>query len=46
LHNCALCDGDVYVRGDTKKSVAVIGGGDAELGVDKIHWVHCREVQM
>lgn len=51
LHNCALCDGDVYVRGDSTKSVAVIGGGDAaveaifllhKLGVDKIHWVHRR----
>ena len=52
LHNCALCDGDVYVRDGTKKSVAVIGGGDAaveavfllhKLGVDKIHWIHRRE---
>lgn len=52
IHNCALCDGDAYVRNNAKKSVAVIGGGDAaveavfllhKLGVDTIHWIHRRE---
>ncbi|KAL7534726.1 hypothetical protein ACHAXR_007180 [Thalassiosira sp. AJA248-18] len=52
LHNCALCDGDLYVRDGSKKSVAVIGGGDAaveaifllhKLGVDTIHWIHRRQ---
>ena len=52
IHNCALCDGDVYVRNNSKKSVAVIGGGDAaveaifllhKLGVDTIHWIHRSE---
>ena len=52
LHNCALCDGDAYVRDGSKKTVAVIGGGDAaveaifllhKLGVDRIHWIHRRE---
>ena len=50
LHNCALCDGDAYAH--NKKSVAVIGGGDAaveaivllhKLGVGGIHWIHRRE---
>lgn len=36
LHNCALCDGDLYAsrsstEGKNQKSVAVIGGGDAAL---------------
>jgi len=48
-----LCDGDAYVARDgTKKSVAVIGGGDAaieaifllhKIGVGTIHWIHRRE---
>ena len=50
LHNCALCDGDAYAH--EKKSVAVVGGGDAaveaifllhKLGVGAIHWIHRRE---
>ena len=52
LHNCALCDGDAYVRDGLAKTVAVIGGGDAaveaifllhKLGVSRIHWIHRRE---
>lgn len=52
LHNCALCDGDSYVRDGLAKTVAVIGGGDAaveaifllhKLGVGRIHWIHRRE---
>jgi len=36
LHNCALCDGDLYASrspgyGNRVRSVAVIGGGDAAL---------------
>jgi len=53
LHNCALCDGDVYIpQNGSKKSVVVIGGGDAaveavlllhNLGVHQIHWIHRRQ---
>jgi thioredoxin reductase/glutaredoxin len=52
LHNCALCDGDAYVHDRSKKSVAVIGGGDAaveaifllhKLGMGAIHWIHRRD---
>ncbi|KAL3779712.1 hypothetical protein ACHAW5_004558 [Stephanodiscus triporus] len=52
LHNCALCDGDAYAHDGSKKSVAVIGGGNAaveaifllhKLGVGVIHWIHRRE---
>jgi len=53
LHNCALCDGDIYIPQDgSKKSVVVIGGGDAaveavlllhNLGVHQIHWIHRRQ---
>ena len=36
LHNCALCDGDLYAsrsstEGENQKSVVVIGGGEAAL---------------
>ena len=53
LHNCALCDGDVYIpQNGSKKSVVVIGGGEAaveavfllhNLGVHQIHWIHRRQ---
>ena len=55
LHNCALCDGDLYAPRsftDDEKSVAVIGGGDAaleavsllaRLGIKNIHWIHRRD---
>lgn len=52
LHNCAICDAELYAsRGKKQRSVAVIGGGDAaleavsllsRLGVANIHWIHRR----
>jgi thioredoxin reductase (NADPH) len=52
IHNCAICDAELYSsRGKIQKSVAVIGGGDAaleavsllsRLGVANIHWIHRR----
>lgn len=53
LHNCALCDGDLYASrspGYHQNSVAVIGGGDAALEAvsllsrlgANIHWIHRR----
>lgn len=54
LHNCALCDGDLYASRATgygKSSVAVVGGGDAALEAvsllsrlgANIHWIHRRD---
>lgn len=52
LHNCALCDGDLYASRSPGygTSVAVIGGGEAALEAvsllsrlgANIHWIHRR----